>query len=244
MPMSAVLPAASEPLEELSPPPIVYFWGGVRSHVNRIAQEYASRLHSEPVLLVVASPHDRAPRPATDSPISPSRTFVLHASDTVQLADSTRRLPAQGESTITGEEIESEAHELLVYPKIVESALRTVARTGAGGAFVLANADRLPQLSPLLGDGLANRLLESFQRHGTTLILTSRELLPFPHLGLECAFEVSSNSSEHWWEAEIRPGVPVSCCSQCPGTEDGAYAHCKPEFRVACPVLTPFREPE
>lgn len=241
--MARVPSSQAEPIPNVAPPPIVYFWGPVRAHVNRVAIEYAKRLHAEPIWLDVHGSTDAA-LAAREAPALPaSRTFVLRAGRDVQL---TSTHPSAAPSTPGGGRgetaLETEVETVLTFPKVVGSALRAAAKSGARSAFVLSNVDRLGHLYPMFEHGMAGALLRAFRSRGIVLILTSENLLPLPQLELECAFEVSSTPEEQWWEAEVRPGIPVSCCSECPGSASGAYAICEPDFRLACPVLSPFPE--
>lgn len=220
---------------------MVYFWGPVRDHVNLVAAEYARRLNPKPVWLYVRDKDGPREAPPVGSTIPKRRIFVLKAGTEIQLTPASRlsSLPAPPSEAPTPD-IESDVGTILSFPPVVHSALQTTERSEPGGVFVLSNIDRMKHLSSVFEHGMADALVRTFNRHGVALILTSQGLLPLPHLEYECAFEVNSSPGDAWWEAEVRPGVPVSCCSDCPGSVDGEYATCTPEFRIACPVLVPL----
>jgi len=239
--MSAMFPSSAR---LALAPAVVYFWGPVRSHVNRVAALYARRIQAEPVWLEVSDP--RAPSEVGSVLVGPGsdRTFQLRAGADVQIArPSGASHLAAGTPRPANGDLEGQVGSLLTFPSVVHSALAAAEKSGRPGAFVLSNIDRLQHLSPMFGHHRSDGLFEAFRRSGIVLVLTSEGLLPLPHLGLECAFEVSSAPDEEWFESEIRPGVPVSCCGSCSGAIDGGYASCGPEFRSACPVLNPFAVP-
>ena len=242
--MSTIIEAPPSEAGSLEPPPVVYFWGPVRAHVNRAAAEYALRLDQEPVWLEVRSSERTRDEGADDNPVPPNRRFVLKAGRDVQLVSRPRVIPpAAGDAVaLPPSDLEEQAGELLVFPPVVHMALRTSSQTGAQSAFVLSNIDRLQHLSPLLKDGMGKALLASFRERGIVLVLTSEGRLPLPPIDFECAFEIISSPEEKWWEAEVRPGVPVSTCSTCRGSRDGSYAACADGFRLACPIQVPFTE--
>ncbi|HKS59587.1 MAG TPA: hypothetical protein VJS68_02280 [Thermoplasmata archaeon] len=238
--MSATIPVQAQLVESVVAPPIVYFWGPVRSHVNKVASEYARRLAAEPVVLdVQASGTADEERP--DEEIGPYPRFVLKAGQDVQLLPSSEQ-PAidSGEETGQVSDLEREVSLVLKFPWVVHSALRAASRIGPQSAFVLSNIDRLQHLYPLFQHGMGDALFRAFRQRGIVLILTSKNLLPLPRLEFECAFEVSSAPDQDWWEAEVRPGVPVSCCVDCPSGSGGLYGACSPIFQVACPVQEPL----
>jgi hypothetical protein len=237
----AVLPA--EPVENLAPPPVVYFWGPVRSHVNRVATEYAARLQSEPVWLDVSDPEGGEDPAIEGGPVPSARRFVLRAGKEIRVVPlpPARKTPLlRDDSNPT--ELDVEVGAVIDVPHVVRTALQTASQSGPHGVFLLSNIDRLRNVSPLFEQGSADTLLRAFRSRGIVLILTSEGLLDMPRMEYECAFEVSSMADEEWWEAEVRPGVPFSCCSDCPGTTEGAYAICEPNFRLVCPIRVPFPE--
>lgn len=222
-------------------PSVVYFWGPIRDHVNLVAAEYAHRLNKRPVWLYVRDKSGPGEVPPSGHPIPHRRTFVLKAGSDIQLIPTPKFSPLlAAPSGSPASDIESEVGTILSFPEVVHSALQKTARSKPGGVFVLSNIDRMKHLSSVFEHGMADALVRTFNQHGVSLILTSEGLLPLPHLEYECAFEVNSSPDDAWWEAEVRPGVPVSCCSDCSGSPDGRYATCTPEFRLVCPVLVPL----
>src|SRR5574340_126886 len=115
--MSAVEPVVAETSEVPRPPPIVYFWGSVRATVNRVAAEYARRLHAEPVVLVVESTHHRGAAFLIDAGIRPNRLFALRAVEEVQLLPPAPGSEERGALDRRPEEdLQTEAHRVMQLP--------------------------------------------------------------------------------------------------------------------------------
>ena len=241
--MASATSELAPPFPEALGPSIAYFWGPVRAHVNRVAAEYAYRLHSAPVWLGVDGP-TAEPVPGLEALVPPSNIYHLRAGTDIALARGVvRRTPAGSGAADPPSEIEAEMRTVLQVPPVVRRAIRRATLSPPRSAFVLANIDRLPHLAPMFEGGLSDALLRAFRARGIMLVLTSQGRMHLPRLEFECAFVVDSLPEEEWWEAEVHPGVPVSSCNTCLAARDRLYNSCTPEFELACPVRLPLTAP-
>lgn len=231
------------PLPHLPAPPVVYFWGPVRAHVNRVALEYSLRF-GDPVLLDVRGREPELESSEEGSPLPFERTFALEVPEDLQVDPAAPHLPVTS-ATLTREGEESalatQVDVYLDFPPAVASALELFAQDGGPTTLVVSNIDRLGHLSPLGERGFSKPLLAALRDRGITLVVTSKDIVADSNVPFECAFEVFTLPDQKWWEAEVRPGVPFSSCTSCPAAVNEEYASCSESFRRACPVIHPLR---
>ncbi|HEV2165762.1 MAG TPA: hypothetical protein VGS23_02105, partial [Thermoplasmata archaeon] len=227
-----------EILEETPSPAIVYFWGPVRDHVNRVAAEYAARLPSPPVWVNVGARRNDAAQAPDVLPLAGARVFELEAGAEPKFLTAPSESPTnEGTTAAADAEGESRPRVVLRFPPVGPVALRAVADDGPSSAFVLSNIDRLEDPGQLLDPGTGSPILGACRERGVVLVLTSEGLLPMPHAESECAVEVVSMPEEEWWEADVRPGVPYYAAPGGSGTSAEGYAKDFPELRPANPLM-------
>ena len=225
-----------EPNETHGMPQLVYFWGPVRAHVNRVALEYAQRLNPAPVWLEVPDGIGTAELTAGSAGSERIRSFVLGPGEDVD------RVPTATPSTTVepGAALPNEIAQYVQYPAAARQALEAVAQQSEPRVLVLTNLDRLGHVEQLTEPGLSRSLLQALGRRGVIVVITTEKLLKGGGVPMECAFRVDSAPGDEWWDSELYPGVPVSCCSSCSGSPGGGYAECSQALRSVCPVRLPF----
>jgi hypothetical protein len=240
--MEVEAPEASVRLPKHSPA-FVYFWGPVRSHVNRIALEYARRLHRSPVWLSVPDAEDRKALGGRRADAWGISVYELAPGEDIGRAPlppgsgGTPELPAE-------DDLVHEVGMYLQFPSAARAALARLDERRAPRVLILTNVDRLGHVSLLTDRVLSRELLRTLHAHGVTVVLTSQELIRAPPLPMECAFRVDSSPDEPWTSAELWPGVPVAACTTCSASPTGTYAPCSPMFRSVCPLRLPFPDEE
>lgn len=235
--MTEVVRGEAEPL---AGPELVYFWGPVRAHVNRVALEYAQRLNRTPVWVDVpdggTSPAAGALGEGTPPKI---RVYALAPGDDVLPGPSGPPLERpSGPEPPT--DLATEVGEHVQFPPAVREALRALSRGSVPRVLILTNLDLLGHVELLAEPVLSRSLLATMKARNIAVIITTQKLLRAPALPMECAFRVDSAPDEPWSSAELYPGVPVSCCTSCSGAPNGDYAECSPKFRSVCPIRVPF----
>lgn len=221
-------------------PSLVYFWGPVRPHVNRVALEYARRLHQAPIWLNVPEAPIDPTAPQVRASELGATLYTLGAGEDIAAAtdpEGTGPAPAVGTVDRT---LATEVGRYLRYPPAVRAALHAVATRDGPTVLVITNIDLLGHLPLLTEFNRSRALLQTMRARGVTVVVTSQALIHAPPLPMECAFRVESEAAETWSDAELWPGIPVSSCSTCGGSESGEYAACSPHLRSVCPLRIPF----
>lgn len=234
---------AETPAEPLNAPAFVYFWGPVRSHVNRVALEYARRLHRSPVWLSVPDGPAEATPIGGPSAGEPIRVFALNPEDDIAATTEPIPAPVPEQERSPTVDLATDVGHYLQFPDAARSALEALAKTTAPSVLVLSNLDRLGHANLLTDPRRSAALLGVMKARGVAVIVTSQGLIHAPAVPMECAFRVDSAPDEDWRDAELWPGVPVSSCTECSGSVDGAYASCSPMLRQVCPLRLPFTSP-
>lgn len=235
-------PKVAAPL--LDGPSMVYFWGPVRDHVNRVALEYARRLHPRPVWLSIPDgAGEREALPSTKGGAS-FRLYSLGPEDDIAPAPSDESEHAPLAAVRPAKALAAEVGHYLKFPPAAREALEALDRRRGPAVLLLTNIDRLQHAGLLTNPERSRPLLEALRSRSITVVVTSRDLIRAPALPMECAFRVESTPEEYWSQAELWPGIPVSACTTCPGSNVGEYATCSDSLRAVCPVRLPFETAE
>ena len=109
--------ARVEPSENIASPTIVYFWGPVRDHVNRIAAEYVARLGSEPVWMNVDAGNSAAAPSPDVIPLAGENVFEFSPGPEPKfLAAGPDRLALEGPSKGTAQVVEGRPQVVFHFP--------------------------------------------------------------------------------------------------------------------------------
>ena len=241
--MTAPTRAGTTTKAALNGPSLVYFWGPVREHVNRLAVEYSLRLHRSPVWISVPDGESES-APTAQTPARPAlKVYRLRSGEDIAALSTDPPTRVDPSTTADPADLVTAVGRYLTFPPAVRSALQALSKLNRPGVLLLTNIDRLPHPGVLTDGQVSKPLLDLMLAREVAVVVTSQELMHAPALPVECAFRVESAPSDAWSDAEIYPGIPVSCCTYCPGSPSGNYATCSPAFRSACPIVVPFTEP-